>query len=164
MRSKRYQALVKKIDPKKVYAISEAVTAVGAPLPAPNLILRLKSICGSALTPKGEQGVRGTVALPHGTGKNSRLAVFTKQEEAAQKAGAEVVGSEELIQNIKATGKIDFDIALASPEMMKSLAPIAKILGPKGFMPSPKSETVVSDDKMSAAIEAVKKGKANFKK
>jgi large subunit ribosomal protein L1 len=162
-RSKRYQELVKKIDKKKICNIAEAVIAVKS-----TAVTKFDSSVEVHMrlgidTAKGEQIVRGAIALPHGTGKNLRVAVFTKKEEAAKKAGADIVGSEELIQTIKTTSKIDFDIALASPEMMKLLAPIAKILGPKGLMPSPKSETVIPDEKMSAAVSAIKKGKASFK-
>ncbi len=112
---------------------------------------------------KGEQIIRGSVVLPHGVGKSKKIAVFAEGDKAedARKAGADIVGGSELIQEIKQTGKVDFEIAIATPDMMKSLAGIAKILGPKGLMPSPKNETVTTNVK--SAIDEVKKGKINFK-
>jgi len=109
---------------------------------------------------KGEQQVRGTVALPHGTGKTKRVAVITStSEKEAKEAGADIVGGEELIE--KFAKKIDFDVLVATPEMMPKLAKVAKILGPKGLMPNPKTETVTT--KIKEAVEALKKGRAAFK-
>ena len=91
-------------------------------------------------TKKSDQQVRGVAALPHGTGKSVKIAVFTTtQKKEAEEAGAEIVGGEELITKIKSSGKIDADIAIATPEMMPRLGAIAKILGPKGLMPNPKN-------------------------
>lgn len=112
---------------------------------------------------KSDQSIRGSVVLPYGTGKTKRVAVFAEGEKAteATNTGADLVGGLELIQEIKSSGKADFDIAIATPDMMKHLAGVAKILGPKGLMPSPKNETVTVNIKH--AIEAVKKGKVTFK-
>ncbi len=112
---------------------------------------------------KGEEQVRGTVALPFGTGKTIKIAVFTSaaNEKDAKDAGADIVGGEELINEIKTTQKINFDVAVATPDMMPKLAPLAKFLGPKGLMPSPKNETVTT--KVKATIESLKKGKIVFK-
>lgn len=112
---------------------------------------------------KGEEQVRGTVALPYGTGKTVKIAVFTSpsNEKDAKDAGADIVGGEELINEIKTTQKINFDVAVATPDIMPKLAPLAKILGPKGLMPSPKNETVTT--KLKATIESLKKGKIVFK-
>ena len=112
---------------------------------------------------KSEQKIRISVQLPHGTGKIPKLAVFAKGEKAkeAKKAGAELIYGEKDIEKIKKDGKTSFDLALAVPEMMPRLARIAKILGPKGLMPSPKSETVTPN--IGKAIEALKKGKAQVK-
>jgi len=112
---------------------------------------------------KGEEQVRGTVALPYGTGKTVRIAVFTSaaNEKDAKDAGADIVGGEELINEIKASQKINFDVAVATPDMMPKIAPLAKFLGPKGLMPSPKNETVTT--KVKATIESLKKGKIVFK-
>ena len=109
---------------------------------------------------KGEQQVRGTVILPHGTGKSKKIAVITSvAEKEAKEAGADIVGGEEMIEKIGK--KINFDVLVATPEMMPKLAKIAKILGPKGLMPNPKTETVTT--KIKETVAALKKGKAAFK-
>jgi large subunit ribosomal protein L1 len=113
---------------------------------------------------KGDQQVRSTVTLPHGTGKTKKVAAFVSspdQEKEAQKAGAELVGGEELIAEIAKTSKCDFDVAIAAPDMMPKMAKIAKILGPRGLMPSPKNETVTSN--IGKTVEALKGGKVTFK-
>lgn len=112
---------------------------------------------------KGDQQVRSAVSLPHGTGKVIKIAAFVtpdKQKEA-KKAGADLVGGEELIEEIKKTEKTDFQIAVAEPLMMPKLAKIAKILGTRGLMPSPKNETVTPNPEKS--IQELKKGKISFK-
>lgn len=110
---------------------------------------------------KGEQQIRSTVALPHGTGKTKKIAVFTENEKEAKAAGADIVGGKDLINQIKNKGTIDFEIAVATPEMMKELSQIAKILGPKGLMPSPKNETVTKD--VAKTVKELKGGKITFK-
>lgn len=112
---------------------------------------------------KSDQLVRGAITLPHGTGKLLRIAAFVSSgnEEAAKKAGADLLGGQELIDEIKKSSKTDFDIAVAEPLMMKNLAPIAKILGTRGLMPSPKNETVSMD--IAKTISELKKGKISFK-
>jgi len=110
---------------------------------------------------KGEQQLRATVVLPHGTGKSKKVAVFTEDEKEAKSAGADIVGGDELIQKIKTKGVIDFDIAVATPDMMPKLAKIAKILGPKGLMPSPKNETITKD--IAQTVKDLKGGKIAFK-
>lgn len=111
---------------------------------------------------KSDQQVRGIAELPHGTGKKVKVAVFTStQKKEAESAGADVVGGEELIDKIKSSGKIEADIAIATPEMMSRLATIAKILGPKGLMPNPKNKTVT--EKVKEVIESLKRGRADFK-
>jgi large subunit ribosomal protein L1 len=112
---------------------------------------------------KSDQQVRGAVSLPHGTGKTVRVAAFVsaENEEACKKAGADLVGSEELIAQIKKTEKTDFEVAIAEPLMMKNLAVIAKILGTRGLMPSPKNDTVSPNP--AKAVEELKKGKISFK-
>lgn len=112
---------------------------------------------------KGDQIVRSSATLPHGTGKTKRVAVFADGEKAleAKEAGADIIGGTELIAEIKQTGKADFDIAIATPDMMKNLAGVAKVLGPRGLMPSPKNDTVTLNIK--SAIDAVKGGKVTYK-
>ncbi len=112
---------------------------------------------------KADHVVRGSITLPHGTGKTKRVAVFAEgaDQEKAKKAGAEIVGGEELVKEIKTKGKCGFDIALATPAMMKQLGQIAKILGPKGLMPNPRNETVTAD--IEKAITALMGGKVTFR-
>lgn len=112
-------------------------------------------------TKKSDEIVRATIILPHGTGRSQRVAVVTgTKEKEAKEAAADIIGGEELINDIR-SGKVvpgqAFDILLATPEMMPKLAPIAKILGPKGMMPSPKTETVTQ--KIKETVEMLKKGK-----
>ncbi len=113
-------------------------------------------------TKKSDQMVRGTVILPHGTGKKIRVAVFCKgeHEKIAREANADLVGGQELIDKV-AGGFLDFDCAIATPEMMKDLSKLGKFLGPRGLMPSPKTGTVTND--ILKAIEDVKKGKVEFR-
>lgn len=112
---------------------------------------------------KGDQQVRGAISLPHGTGKSVKVAAFVSpdKEEACRAAGADYVGSEELIAEIAKTEKTDFQVAVAEPAMMKNLAKIAKILGTRGLMPSPKNETVTPNP--AKAVEELKKGKVSYK-
>lgn len=112
---------------------------------------------------KGDQIIRASVTLPHGTGKTKRVAVFAEGEKAdeARQAGADIIGGQELAAEIKASGRCDFDVAIATPDLMKNLASVARVLGPKGLMPSPKNDTVTMNIK--EAVAAVKAGKVNFK-
>jgi large subunit ribosomal protein L1 len=112
---------------------------------------------------KTDQSVRGTVSLPHGTGKSKRVAAFVSEskEKEAKDAGAAVVGGEELIKQIKETGKVDFEVAIAEPAMMVKLAAVAKILGPKGVMPNPKTGTVGQN--IGEMVKEIAGGKVNFK-
>ncbi len=114
-------------------------------------------------TKKGDQQVRGAVSLPNGTGKTVKVAAFVspENEKAVKAAGADFVGSDELIAEIKKTEKTDFQVAIAEPAMMKNLAVIAKILGTRGLMPSPKNDTVTMNP--VKAVEELKKGKISFK-
>lgn len=162
-RSKRYQELAAKVDMNKLYSIDDALALVKQTAATKfdgsvELHVRL------GVDPnKGEQQVRSTVTLPHGSGKTVKVAVFTNAAMAkeAKDAGADLVGGEELIEEIKTTGKINFEIAVATPDMMRSMAKVAKILGPKGLMPSPKNETVTKD--VAKTVAELKKGKVAFK-
>jgi large subunit ribosomal protein L1 len=111
---------------------------------------------------KSEQMVRGTVVLPHGTGKKVRVAVFCRgeHEKMAKEAGADIIGANELIDRV-AGGFMDFDCVIATPEIMKDLSKLGKVLGPRGLMPSPKTGTVTND--IVKAIEDVRKGKVEFR-
>lgn len=114
-------------------------------------------------TKKGDQQVRGAVSLPNGTGKTVKVAAFVspENEKAVKAAGADYVGGEDLVAEIKKTEKTDFQVAIAEPGMMKNLAVIAKILGTRGLMPSPKNDTVTPNP--AKAVEELKKGKISFK-
>jgi len=161
-RSKKYQEAVKMIEKNKVYSLTEGIELVKKTSKV-NFDAAVEVHFNLNIDPKKNQVVRGTVNMPHGTGKGVRVAVFTipaKQEEA-KKAGAEIVGGEELIKEIAQKKKIDFDVAIASPEIMKEITPIAKILGQKGLMPNPKNETIVQNP--AEAVKAIKKGKTTFK-
>lgn len=152
---------VGKIEKNKVYSVSEAVKLVKESKVA-KFDESVEVHVRMDIDPKkGDQQVRGAMVLPNGTGKSKKIAVATTTKiDEAKKAGADIVGAEDLIEKIKA-GKIEFDILVATPEMMPKLAPIAKILGPKGLMPSPKAETVT--DKIAETVEMLKKGKVSFK-
>lgn len=112
---------------------------------------------------KAEQIVRSTVLYPHSVGKKRRIAVFTTsdKEQEAKTAGAEVVGGEELVKEIQKTGKCDFDLAIATPDFMKTLAPIARTLGQKGLMPNPKNETITTN--LAKTIKELLGGKQTFR-
>lgn len=115
-------------------------------------------------TKKTDQQVRGALVLPNGTGKSKRVLVLTKndaQSKAAKDAGAEFVGGEDLIDKIAKENWLDFDVIIATPEMMPLLGKIGKLLGPRGLMPNPKTGTVTTD--VAKAIEDVKKGRIEFR-
>jgi len=114
-------------------------------------------------TKKGDQQVRGAVSLPNGTGKTVKVAAFVspENEQATKDAGADFVGSDDLIAEIKKTEKTDFQVAIAEPALMKNLAVIAKILGTRGLMPSPKNDTVTTNP--AKTVQELKKGKISFK-
>jgi len=163
MRSKRYQKIKSSYDIKKTYSLDEAIKIVkktaGVKFDA-TVELHLKL----GINPKkGEEQVRSTLVLPYSFGKAKKIIAFveTGKEDEAKLAGADIVGGEELIGEIAKTGKIDFEVAIATPTMMPRLAKIAKILGPKGLMPNPKTETVSPNIKKM--IEELKKGKLAFK-
>lgn len=163
MRSKRYKKLESKVDKTKIYDIDEAFKILKEIASAKfDEAVEVHVKLGIDAS-KADQAIRGMVSLPNGTGKTKKIAVFAESAKAeeAKKAGADVVGGEDLIAKIKQTGKIEFDIAVATPDMMKKMAPIAKVLGPKGLMPSPKTETVTMD--IAKVVGELKKGKAEFR-
>jgi large subunit ribosomal protein L1 len=163
MRGKKYQEAKKLIDSKKSYSIAEAIDLIKK-ISKENFDASVEVHVKLGIDPKkGEQQVRGTIIFPFNIGKSKKVAAFVEEAYAkeAKEAGADIVGGEELIKEIKETGKINFDIAIATPTMMPRLAQIAKILGPKGLMPNPKNETVTTN--LKKAIEEIKKGKVTFK-
>lgn len=162
-RSKRYKELASKIDPKKLYLADEAIALLKQSANTKfDGSVELHVRLGIDAT-KGEQQVRGTVPLPHGSGKTVVIAVFAEGDKAAaaKEAGADIVGGPELVEEIKTTGKVNFELAVATPDMMKHMAKVAKVLGPKGLMPSPKNETVSAD--VAKTVRELKKGKVAFK-
>ncbi len=159
--SKRYQEIKKLVDQNKTYSVEEAIDLA-------KKTSNVKFDAGVEVhlhlgidSQKGEQQVRGNIILPHGLGKIKKVLVFTKNPKKAKEAGADIVGGEELIKEIKTSGKVEAEVIIATPEIMKELAQIAKILGPKGLMPSPRNETVTANIKQT--IAQIKKGKINFK-
>ncbi|MBI2644734.1 50S ribosomal protein L1 [Candidatus Uhrbacteria bacterium] len=164
-KSKKFQELLKKDlpDKKKLHTFADAIDLVKK-FSYEQFDATVEVHVKTGIdTRKNDQIVRGSVVLPYGTGKTKKIAVFAEGEKAteARDAGADLVGGAELIAEIKQTSKADFDVAIATPDMMKSLAGIAKVLGPRGLMPSPKNETVTVNIK--GAISQVKKGKVDFK-
>lgn len=161
-RSKRYKESEKQIDKTKRYQLKEVISILKR-LSGPKFDASVDLHFHLNADPKkSDQMVRGTVVLPHGTGKKIRVAVFCKgeHERLARDAQADYVGSSDLINKV-AGGFLDFDCVIATPEMMKDLSRLGKILGPRGLMPSPKTGTVTDD--IVKAIEDVKKGKVEFR-
>lgn len=151
------------VDPTKLYSPAEALELVKKTSKT-KFDASVEVHCKLGIdASKSDQTVRTTVTFPHGTGKSKRIAAFvdSTQESVAQEAGADIVGGEALINEIASSGKIDFDVAIATPGVMPRLAKIAKILGPKGLMPNPKSDTVTTDVKKT--IGELKRGKVTFK-
>lgn len=158
--SKRYRAALKVADLSKSYSLAEAA-GVLAKFPAVKFDETVELSLRLAVDPaQGDQMIRGTVPLPHGSGKKVRVLVFTDNAEAALQVGADHAGLEDMMQKIN-EGWLDFDVAIATTEAMKTVRTIARVLGPKGLMPNPKSGTVTDD--IGAAIKAVKAGRVEFK-
>ncbi len=160
--SKRYKESLKLVDKKKDYTLKEAVAVIKSQPKTKfdesvELAFHLKID-----TKKSDHMVRGTVVLPHGTGKKVRIAVFCKgeAEKDAKNAGADYIGAQELIDKV-AGGWMDFDCVVATPDMMRDLSKLGKVLGPRGLMPSPKTGTVTAN--VAGAIKDLKAGKVEFK-
>lgn len=162
-KSKRFIESRKKVDSNKKYSVDEAVSLLKEVANA-KFDETIELHVRTGIDPrKGDQQIRGTVVLPHGTGKKIRVAAFvdSSNETAAKEAGADIVATEETINEIVKTGKIDFDIAVAVPAMMPKLAKAARVLGPRGLMPNPKTDTVGPN--VAKMIEEQKGGKTAFK-
>jgi len=161
-RGKAYTAAAAKVDQDKIYTPLEAVrlakeTSTTKYDATVEVAMRL------GVDPrKADQMVRGTVNLPHGTGKTARVIVFATGDKAreAESAGADVVGSDDLIERIQG-GWLDFDAAVAAPDQMAKVGRVARILGPRGLMPNPKTGTVTPD--VARAVGDIKGGKVNFR-
>jgi large subunit ribosomal protein L1 len=161
-RSKRYKAVVKKVDSKKMYSIEDAVSVVKEMASAKfaeavDIAVRL------GVDPKkADQAIRGTVALPHGIGKEVKVLVIAKppKDEEARVAGADYFGFQDYLLKIQ-QGWADVDVIIATPDVMGDLGKLGKVLGPRGLMPNPKSGTVTLD--IAKAVKEVKAGKIEFR-
>src|SRR6202795_113636 len=161
-RSKAYQAAAEKVDHDQLYSPIEAVK-LAKETSSKNQDATIEVAIRLGVDPrKADQMVRGTVNLPHGTGKTARVAVFAvgDKADAAVAAGADIVGSDDLIEKIQG-GFLDFDAAIATPDQMAKVGRIARILGPRGLMPNPKTGTVTPD--VTKAVADIKGGKINFR-
>jgi large subunit ribosomal protein L1 len=162
MASKRYKQLNEKIDATKQYSVAEAAAAVKE-LKSAKFDETVEIAMNLGVDPRhADQMVRGAVVLPHGTGKKVRVAVFAKgaKVDEAKEAGADIVGTDELVEMIQA-GNIDFDVVVAAPDCMGVVGKIGRILGPKGLMPNPKTGTVTPD--VATAVKNVKGGQVAFR-
>ena len=160
--SKKYKESIKLVDKNKIYNLEEAVSILKK---MPQLKFEQSVELGIYLNvdpKKSDQLLRGTVVLPNGTGKTKRIAVFCKgeAEKEAKEAGADFIGGQELIDKVSG-GWLEFDVAVSTPEMMRDLSKLGKILGPRGLMPSPKTGTVTNN--IANAVKELKAGKVEFK-
>ena len=163
MPSKRYKKALESVDAKKFYPLKNAVEVL-AKFPKAKFNETVDLAFRLGVDPKqSDQMVRGTVPLPHGSGKNVRVLVFAKSgqaADAARAAGAEHVGFDDLIKKCQ-EGWADFDVAIATPEAMGEVRKLGKVLGPRGLMPNPKTGTVTDDT--AKAVKEVKAGRVEFK-
>jgi len=160
--SKRLKAAYENVDRKAVYELVEAVKKIKAAAGA-KFDETVEIAMNLGVDPRhADQNVRGVVSLPNGTGKSVRVAVFAKgaKAEEAQKAGADLVGADDLAEKIQA-GEMNFDRCIATPDMMPVVGRLGKVLGPRGLMPNPKLGTVTTD--VAGAIKAVKGGQVEFR-
>lgn len=160
--SKRYQKAAEMVEEGKTYSLANAVDLLKK-FPAPKFDATVTISANLGVDPrKSDQMVRGSVALPHGTGKSIKVIVFATGDAAkeAEAAGADEVGFEELIRKVQ-DGYVDFDAAIATPAAMSDVRKIARVLGPRGLMPNPKTGTVTDDT--ASAVKAVKAGRIDYK-
>ncbi|MDR1774010.1 MAG: 50S ribosomal protein L1 [Clostridioides sp.] len=162
-KGKRFKGALEKVDRTKFYDSEEAlnlVTEIASAKFDETVEAHIKLGVDSR---HADQQVRGAVVLPNGTGKTKRVLVFAKGEKAkeAEQAGADFVGAEELVQKIQGEGWFDFDIVVATPDMMGVVGRLGRVLGPKGLMPNPKSGTVTFE--VAKAIEEIKAGKVEYR-
>jgi large subunit ribosomal protein L1 len=161
--SKGYRAAAAKVDRQRQYSLGEALTLARQTARA-KFDETVEIAARIGVDPrKADQNVRGTVVLPHGTGKTVRVAVFAKGDKAreAEEAGADVVGGEDLAKRISEEGWVEFDKAVATPDMMGVVGRLGKILGPRGLMPNPKVGTVTMD--VARAVQELKGGKVEYR-
>ena len=160
-RSKKYNAVSKLVDASKIYELKEAVELVKQTTTVKfdatiDLSFRLN------VDPRqADQQVRGTIVLPHGNGKTKKVLAITSKVEEAKQAGADIAGGKEMVDKIKSENWFDFDVIVATPDMMGEIGKIARILGPKGLMPNPKVGTVSPD--IAKAVKDIKAGKVEYR-
>ena len=162
-RGKRYQESAKLVDSKKLYSAKEAIEIIEK-MPKTKFDQTVELHVKLGVDSKhADQQVRGTVVLPNGTGKTQRVLVFAKgpKAEEAKAAGADFVGAEELIPKIQNENWFDYDVVVATPDMMGVVGRLGKVLGPKGLMPNPKSGTVTMD--VTKAVNEIKSGKVEYR-
>ncbi|MFM7718463.1 MAG: 50S ribosomal protein L1 [Actinomycetota bacterium] len=162
MSGKRYREALAKVDREKEYAPADAIRIL-KDLPAAKFDESVEVAFRLGVdTTQAEQALRGTVALPHGTGKTVRVAAFATGEKAreAREAGADVVGGDDLVEQVIG-GTIEFDAAVATPDMMAAVGKAGRVLGPRGLMPNPKTGTVTFD--IAKAVTAIKGGQLEYK-
>jgi large subunit ribosomal protein L1 len=160
--SKRRRAIEERVDPTKAYAIDEAVTLL-TELAKTKFSESIDVSVNLGVDPKkSDQVVRGATTLPHGSGKDVRVAVFAQGEfaEKALAAGADIVGFEDLAEQVKA-GELNFDMVIATPDAMRVVGQLGKVLGPRGLMPNPKTGTVTPD--VELAVKNAKAGQVQFR-
>ncbi len=162
-RGKRYQESAKLVDSTKDYEVKEALDIIEK-MPKTKFDQTIELHVKLGVDSKhADQQVRGTVVLPHGTGKTQKVLVFAKGDKAkeAEEAGADYVGAEELVPKIEKENWFDYDVIVATPDMMGVIGRLGKVLGPKGLMPNPKSGTVTMD--VTKAIADIKSGKVEYR-
>jgi large subunit ribosomal protein L1 len=160
--SKRYDAAAAKVDRTKAYTVDEALATLKA-MPAAKFDESVDLSFRLGVDPKhADQMVRGAVVLPHGIGKTVRVAVFARgeKEREAREAGADTIGAEDLVERVQG-GWMDFDTAIATPDLMGQVGRLGKVLGPRGLMPNPKLGTVTFD--VGRAVREAKAGKVEFR-
>lgn len=163
MAGKKYKAMLEKVDRNAFYTLEDAIKILKDSTKERKFDESIEIALNLGVDPRhADQAVRGMTSLPHGTGATVKVAVFARDEkaEAAKAAGADIVGAEDLVQQIK-DGSADFDRAIATPDMMAIVGQVAKILGPKGLMPNPKLGTVTPD--VEKAVKDAKGGAIEFR-
>ncbi|MCB0218775.1 MAG: 50S ribosomal protein L1 [Chrysiogenetes bacterium] len=164
MAGKKFKALADKVDRDKAYGLGEALGLIKESSTLTKFDQSVDLAIRLNVDPRhADQQVRGSVMLPAGTGKDVRVAVFAKGEKAkeAEAAGADIVGAEDLVKRIQEEGFLDFDAAVATPDMMGQVGRIGKVLGPRGLMPNPKLGTVTAD--VANVVQQLKAGRSDFK-
>jgi large subunit ribosomal protein L1 len=160
---KKYREAALRYDKQTPYSPVEAVELVKS-LSSAGFDETVEAVFSLGIDPKkADQLIRGTVSLPHGTGKDVRIAVFVPadKEKEATEAGADIVGGKELVEKLQAGGALDFDVAIATPDMMAEVGKLGKVLGPRGLMPNPKAGTVTAD--VAKAVSEFKAGRLEYR-